>query len=345
MHIDQVIRERRLALGLTQEELANKIGVSAPAVSKWEKRVSYPDITLLPALARILGTDVNTLLTFSVTMDPEESRHLYEKLMTTAKDAGWQAAVDLAEAQIAHYPSVTMMHLMNAAFLQTLKDQIPETAWPAVYQQIVAIYQTAEKSTDLPQAQAAAQSLFYLYLKEKDFDDAENQLKMLPTEVVAYNAMKPKLQLQRGQLKEAYISGEKLLSTGLSAVSLVLNVLTKVGIADHQLETAKRYADMSQKIDNLIPITNPFTFESQLKIAEASDDPGQAVTILKELLANIIDQPQPAILQHLTLVKPKKTTAPAEARRQLLQIFTADPEMAFLKKSPSFQQLLHEYNL
>ncbi len=39
MHIDQVIRERRLALGLTQEELANKIGVSAPAVSKWEKRV------------------------------------------------------------------------------------------------------------------------------------------------------------------------------------------------------------------------------------------------------------------------------------------------------------------
>ncbi|MEE1525445.1 MAG: helix-turn-helix transcriptional regulator, partial [Lacticaseibacillus paracasei] len=60
MHIDQVIRERRLALGLTQEELANKIGVSAPAVSKWEKGVSYPDITLLPALARILGTDVNT---------------------------------------------------------------------------------------------------------------------------------------------------------------------------------------------------------------------------------------------------------------------------------------------
>lgn len=108
--------------------------------------MSYSNITLLQALARILGTDVNTLLTFSVTMDPEESRHLYEKLMTTAKDAGWQAAVDLAEAQIAHYPSVTMMHLMNAAFLQTLKAQIPETAWPAVYQQIVAIYQTAEKA-------------------------------------------------------------------------------------------------------------------------------------------------------------------------------------------------------
>ena len=339
MHIDQVIRERRLALGLTQEELANKIGVSAPAVSKWEKGVSYPDITLLPALARILGTDVNTLLTFSVTMDPEESRHLYEKLMTTAKDAGWQAAVDLAEAQIAHYPSMNSLQLMIAAFLQSLKSQIPEADWPSV-----AIYQTAEKSTALPQAQVAAQSLFYLYLKEKDFDAAEKQLTLLPPEVVAYNAMEPKLKLQRGQLMDAYISGEKLLGTGLGAVSLILNVLTQVGLADHQLAVAKRYADMSQKIDNLIPISNPYTLEAQLKVAEASNDPNQAVTIIKEVLANL-NQPQPLVLQHLTPAKSKEQVSLKEAQRQLLQIFTADPEMAFLQKSPSFQQLLHEYNL
>lgn len=344
MHIDQVIRERRLALGLTQEELANKIGVSAPAISKWEKRVSYPDITLLPALARILGTDVNTLLTFSVTMDPEESRHLYEKMMTTAKDAGWQAAVDLAEAQIAHYPSMNSLQLMIAAFLQSLKSQIPEADWPSVYQQIVAIYQTAEKSTDLPQAQVAAQSLFYLYLKEKDFDAAEKQLTLLPPEVVAYNAMEPKLKLQRGQHKDAYISGEKLLGTGLGAVSLILNVLTQVGLADHQLAVAKRYADMSQKIDNLIPISNPYTLEAQLKVAEASNDPNQAVTIIKEVLANL-NQPQPLVLQHLTPAKSKEQVSLKEAQRQLLQIFTADPEMAFLQKSPSFQQLLHQYNL
>ncbi len=51
MQLSQIIRNKRLAAGLTQEELAQKVGVSAPAVSKWEKGTSYPDITLLPVLA------------------------------------------------------------------------------------------------------------------------------------------------------------------------------------------------------------------------------------------------------------------------------------------------------
>ncbi|EPC30176.1 Transcriptional regulator, Xre family [Lacticaseibacillus paracasei subsp. paracasei Lpp120] len=50
-------------------------------------------------------------------------------------------------------------------------------------------------------------------------------------------------------------------------------------------------------------------------------------------------------MQHLTPAKSKEQVSLKEAQRQLLQIFTADPEMAFLQKSPSFQQLLHEYNL
>ena len=54
MQIHEIIRTRRTALGLTQEQLAGKLGVSAPAVNKWERGNSYPDITLLPVLARTL---------------------------------------------------------------------------------------------------------------------------------------------------------------------------------------------------------------------------------------------------------------------------------------------------
>lgn len=61
MKIEETIRERRLAKHLTQEQLANYLGVTAPAVNKWEKGISYPDIRLLPALARLLDTDLNTL--------------------------------------------------------------------------------------------------------------------------------------------------------------------------------------------------------------------------------------------------------------------------------------------
>ncbi len=48
--------------GLTQEQLAEKVGVSAQAVSKWENDASCPDITLLPLLADILGVTVDELL-------------------------------------------------------------------------------------------------------------------------------------------------------------------------------------------------------------------------------------------------------------------------------------------
>lgn len=57
------ITQKRKALGFTQEELAEKLGVSAQAVSKWENDLSCPDITLLPILAKILSTTVDELLT------------------------------------------------------------------------------------------------------------------------------------------------------------------------------------------------------------------------------------------------------------------------------------------
>ena len=64
MNIGGHIAALRKARGLTQEQLAAQLGVSAPAVSKWETNSSCPDITLLCPLARALGTNVDTLLQF-----------------------------------------------------------------------------------------------------------------------------------------------------------------------------------------------------------------------------------------------------------------------------------------
>ena len=64
MPMNVVLKEKRKAAGLTQEQVAKRLGVTAPAVNKWEKGSTYPDVTLLPALARLLGTDLNTLMCF-----------------------------------------------------------------------------------------------------------------------------------------------------------------------------------------------------------------------------------------------------------------------------------------
>ncbi len=60
--IGKTIKEKRIQKGLTQEELAEKMGVSPQAVSKWENDISYPDITILSSLARELGCTVDELL-------------------------------------------------------------------------------------------------------------------------------------------------------------------------------------------------------------------------------------------------------------------------------------------
>lgn len=61
--LGQRIAELRRQKGLTQEALAEALGVTPPAVSKWENSVTCPDILLLPALAKRLGVTVDALLT------------------------------------------------------------------------------------------------------------------------------------------------------------------------------------------------------------------------------------------------------------------------------------------
>lgn len=62
-----IIKKLRTERGITQEELANKIGVSFQAVSKWETNATTPDISILPHLALFFGVTMDTL--FSMDQD------------------------------------------------------------------------------------------------------------------------------------------------------------------------------------------------------------------------------------------------------------------------------------
>ena len=61
MNISQNIAHYRKLTGQTQEQLAEKLGVTGQSVSKWENGLSNPDISLLPELAKALGVTINGL--------------------------------------------------------------------------------------------------------------------------------------------------------------------------------------------------------------------------------------------------------------------------------------------
>lgn len=60
--IGQNIASYRKKAGMTQEELSEKIGVTAQAISKWENDLSYPDLEIVRNLAGIFGITVDQLL-------------------------------------------------------------------------------------------------------------------------------------------------------------------------------------------------------------------------------------------------------------------------------------------
>ena len=64
MDIGSVIKKYRKESGFTQEEMANRLGVTTPAVNKWENGNSKPDIDLLAPIARLLHISLDTLLAF-----------------------------------------------------------------------------------------------------------------------------------------------------------------------------------------------------------------------------------------------------------------------------------------
>lgn len=95
------IQKYRKDKGLTQEDLAGKLGVSSQAVSKWENDASCPDISLLPQLCKTLGITTDELLTGKseeVKLVPTEQRKSLDELtlrVRVTSSAGDKVRVNL----------------------------------------------------------------------------------------------------------------------------------------------------------------------------------------------------------------------------------------------------------
>ena len=93
MTLGKRIAQIRRAKGIKQDELAEKLGVTPQAVSKWENDVSCPDISLLPRLAGLLGVTTDELLsgkkeeTAVRILPPEERRSIDDMMMRVIVDS------------------------------------------------------------------------------------------------------------------------------------------------------------------------------------------------------------------------------------------------------------------
>lgn len=83
IYLNENIRRLRLEKGITQETLADFLGVTFQSVSRWERGDGYPDITLLPSIASFFNVSVDKLLGVSKTQN-EQKIYTYLELYDTA---------------------------------------------------------------------------------------------------------------------------------------------------------------------------------------------------------------------------------------------------------------------
>ena len=92
-YLAENLKKYRIKKNLTQEELADLLGLTPQSISKWERAESYPDITLLPALANIFETSIDLLIGMD-TIRAEQTRYNIHSKATDLQRAG-----DYADAE------------------------------------------------------------------------------------------------------------------------------------------------------------------------------------------------------------------------------------------------------
>ena len=85
-HIGQKIKDLRKKADMTQDRLADYLGVSAQAVSKWECDISTPDLSLIAPLCKVLGCTSDELLGIDLTEDDEGAKELSEELRHLSRE-------------------------------------------------------------------------------------------------------------------------------------------------------------------------------------------------------------------------------------------------------------------
>lgn len=125
------IAELRRKKNMTQEDLANALGVTPQAVSKWENDLSCPDITLLPQLARLFGVTIDELLGNQnqpeTTLLPEEQRKplkdmIFRIYVNTKEGDKVRVNLPMALVQVALQMGMQMPQVSGSAAGEALKN-------------------------------------------------------------------------------------------------------------------------------------------------------------------------------------------------------------------------------
>lgn len=285
MRIGEQIKNHRKNVGFTQEQVAEYLGVSTPAVNKWEKGNTYPDISLLPALARLLKIDMNELFSFREELTEKEIGQFVNELTEISLES-FTEAFERAVSKIQEYPHCDLLIYSIAAVLNgalTLSDLEDEKK--SEYN--TAIISWLERTADSQDEKVRTSSIFMLaakYVQMEKYEEANIFLNKIPDTVIDATIMKTNvLAYQEGTDAAALFLEGKL----LQAVTNIQSYLYRLIEMEEETGNHCKAEEIAEITDHMVSLFGLWDYGKvvpYLLIAGYRKDAEKCIHRIKEVL-------------------------------------------------------------
>ena len=248
MNIGNKIRELRKQRGITQEQLAESIGISFQAVSKWENNIALPDITLVPVLASYFGVSMDELFDFNLKEIEHAVRIITEKAYQY-RESNPAESRRILEEGLKKYPENDIL-LNNLLYVLDYSVKPDET--------IAIASKLIEKTNQNDVKYDALRFLAYAYKAKGDLESAEAAIEQIPE--IYFTKLTEKAYLLSGKAKLEAAEKQKWIS-----FENLLQMMWK--LAEYYEENGKidKAIAETKKALNLISIIGNSQFDAYVK--------------------------------------------------------------------------------
>ena len=350
--IGKIILKLRKKNGATQEQLANAVGVSVPAVSKWETGNSYPDITLLMPIARYFGVTVDDLLHYQNDISEKEEEAIIRECTQTFEGNGFDAGMSLCSNYLKEYPNNLRLKYELAGLFPWYAGKSGASAEKAAdaNERAVSLLKDAIKSDDSEIRNAALYLLACTYIQMDKSSEAQKALEQLPQQGFDPVYLLPTIYLQKKEFQKAAKLNQCNLLNSLSKAGGALMGLAGIALQEKKWDDALRFADAQRKLIEAVDLQD-FSLSSicglYLKIYCAKKDAENTLNWLKQFLSVF---PYDENRHHLSenfffslAEKREKSVVLNFTKDTVLHSLKQDKEFDFLREDERFKTLLEDF--
>lgn len=338
--INEIIRKYRKENNMTQEEMASRLGVTAPAVNKWESGASTPDISLLAPIARLLHITLDELLSFNENLTEKEVNNIvtemYGILGSEAVDEYYQKMVD----KVREYPNAENL-IIQLTSLLTMRCLVLDAKERAKYDDwIQNNYENLVLSADETIRNSAIESLYGFYISRGRYEDAEKCLDNISPNNPDKKRKQATIYAGIGKYDEAYKMLEEVLLEKYQMMSVLLHEIQNVALKTKNYKKAEAIIEKASGLAELFDMGEYNKNVNSIELAVALKDAGKTLEIMDLLMSNIdtlTDYTKSDLFEHMTFNNQMQSAASMVISTMLKQ-WDEDDAYQFVRESAGWEE-------